>query len=181
MAIKTVIGTFVALLAMAGAFIYLSHKALDRNVKYAQDEWKETEPKYKAALQLRADLARKEAVLKQIAGWRESRVAWGKQLEYLQQAVPPSIQLTEMQITHDALLLSNTPSRVFSLRLAGRTSAIHSEANVSDLQDALSRRPPFDQFVDSAVIPPGSFRQDSNVKSDRIFEIVCKYKARPFE
>jgi hypothetical protein len=150
-------------------------------VKYAEEEWKETEPKYKAALQLRADLAAKEAVMNEIRGWRKSRVAWGEQLGHLQEAVPDSIQLTELHVTHDTLLLTNTPARVFVMDVSGRTRAERSEANVSDLQEKLAKHPPFDKFIDSALIPPGSFRQDPSIKSDRIFEIVCKYKARPFE
>jgi hypothetical protein len=41
--------------------------------------------------------------------------------------------------------------------------------------------PPFDRFVESAVLPAGAFRQDPGVKSDRIFEIVCKYSPRLIE
>ena len=103
-------------------------------------------------------------------------------MEYLQQVIPPSIQLTEMRVTHDLLVMSNNvPARVFEMRLSGRTGALRSEANVSEFREALSGQPPFDKFMETVSIPPGSFRQDPATKSDRVFEISCKYIPRPLE
>jgi len=78
------------------------------------------------------------------------------------------------------VLSNNVPVRVFELRLAGRTGALRSEANVSELREALAGQPPFDVFIENVSIPPGSFRQVRE-QSDRTFEIVCKYFPRPFQ
>ena len=96
--------------------------------------------------------------------------------------IPPSVQLTEMHVTQELLLTSNNiPSRVFELRLIGRTGAVRSEENVSELQSVLAGQPPFDVLIETAGIPPGSFRQDPVSKSDRVFEIVCKYRPKLFQ
>lgn len=179
--IRIGVGALVVLGLMLGVSLFSSYRALANNVRQAEEEWKRTEPKYKAALQLRSDLANKAATLKEIQSWRQTRIAWGDQLAQLQRIVPSMIQLTELHVTHDLLVASNNvPARVFELRLSGRTGSLRSEANVSELREALSAQPPFDALIETVSIPPGSFRQDPASKSDRTFEMVCKYLPRPF-
>jgi Tfp pilus assembly protein PilN len=180
--IRTAAGVAILLVMMFVVSLISSYRALNNSVRYVDEEWKRTEPKYKAALQIRGDLEKTTATLKEIQSWRETRLAWGQQMEYLQQVVPPLVQLTEMRVTQDLLVLSNNiPARVFELRLSGRTGSLRSEANVSELREALAGRPPFNAFIESVSIPPGAFRQDPAVKSDRTFEIVCRYFPRPFK
>ncbi|MFZ4779869.1 MAG: hypothetical protein ACOYM3_31300 [Terrimicrobiaceae bacterium] len=175
MTIRIILGTLAAVFLMVLISVFSTHRALKNSVRYNEDEWVRTEPKYKAALQLRDDLARKTATLKEIQSWRESRIAWGRQLEYLQEVVPSAIQLTELRVTHDLLVMTNNvPARVFEMRLSGRTGALRSEADVSEFRQALSGQPPFDKFMEAVSIPPGAFRQDPATKSDRVFEITCK-------
>jgi hypothetical protein len=167
---------FLAVFSFFSAYRNLSHEA-DRTI----EEWRRTEPKYKAALQLRTDLSLRLDLHKEITGWRDTRLGWGEQLHALQTTVPPMIQLTDLQVSHDLFVMSNdVPARVYELRLSGRTSAAGSEVNVGEFAETLHRTP-LDGWIESAAIPPGRFRQDSQVKTDRVFEIVCKYKPRRFE
>ena len=179
--IRIVVGGLGLLVAMAVVSFYTSYRALQRDTEETLEEWKHTEPKYKAALDLRTDLAVRNDLMKEISGWRDTRLGWGAQLAALRGAVPPAIQLTEISVSHDLFVMANnTPARVYEVRLAGRVGAAQSEAAVSEFTDAF-RQPPFTAWIESAVIPPGRFRQDAQVKTDRIFEIVCKYKPRRFE
>ena len=179
--VRIVIGGVGLLAALALVSFYTSYRALQREAELTREEWKHTEPKYKAALDLRTDLAVRNDLMKEISGWRDTRLSWSVQLAALRAAVPSMIQLNEITASHDLFVMANnTPARVYELRLAGRVGAAQSESSVSELTDAL-RQAPFKAWLDSAVIPPGRFRQDAQVKTDRIFEIICKYKPRRFE
>jgi hypothetical protein len=182
MFVRMVAGTGVVLFILLLASLFTSYRALQNNVRYAGESWAQTEPKYIAALQLRSNLTLRAVTLKEIQGWRKTRIAWGGQLESLQTVIPPLVQLTELRVTQDLLVTTNNiAARVFELRLVGRTGALRSEANVSELREALASQPPFDTILESANIPAGSFRQDPVNKTDRVFEIVCKYLPKPFE
>jgi Tfp pilus assembly protein PilN len=182
MVVRTAMGTTIVLFLLLLASLITSYRALQNNVHYTDEAWKQTEQKYLEALQLRSNLTVKTATLTEIQGWRKTRIAWGGQLESLQKVIPPMVQLTELRVTQDLLVMTNgIPARVFEMRLVGRTGAQRSESNVSELRETLSGQPPFDMAIESASIPPGSFRQDPVNKADRVFEIVCKYIPKPFE
>ena len=175
-------GTVVAILILWLLSVYSSYRNLQSSVEQCDNQLKLTQPKFIAAQQIRTDLIQKSSKLKEIQSWRKTRIEWGDQLESLQAITPSMIQLTELHISQDILVRSNNiPSRVFEMRLAGKTSADRSEANVSEFQQALFKQPPFDSFVETVSIPAGAFRQDPLTKTDRVFEIVCKYNPRSFE
>jgi hypothetical protein len=179
--VRTLAGGAGVLLFLAVFSFFASYRNLQQEAEAVVDEWRRTEPKYKAALQLRTDLGLRCDLHKEISGWRDTRLGWGAQLAALQMAVPPMIQLTDLQVSHDLFVMSNNvPARVYELRLSARTSAAGSEVNVGEFTETL-RQTPYDAWIESAVIPPGRFRQDSQVKTDRVFEIVCKCKPRRFE
>ena len=176
----SVITVLVLLVVWVFSF-YAEYRVLQNQVLAAEEDWKRTEPKYKAAVQLRNELADRNVTLNEIRGWRDSRIAWGKQLEMLLPAVPAVIQLTELRVSQMVLSLSNNVSaRVFEMRITGKTAAPRSEVNVVQFQDAL-KQPPFAGVIESAILPPGAFRQDPVAKTDRIFEIICKYVPRVLE
>lgn len=171
----------VVLLAVWGVTFYSEYRSLQNDVRAAQDEWMRTEPKYREALALRGAMEGQEKILKEIQGWRDARIAWGAQLEYLQTAVPDVIQLTELRVSQTVLTLSNNISaRVFEMRIVGKTAASRSEVNVVQFLEVF-KQPPFQTFVETAKLPPGAFRQDPVSKTDRIFEVVCNYLPRPLE
>lgn len=180
--LKILGGTGITILILWLFSGYFSYRSLQESVEQCENQWKLTQPKHIAAKLLRADLLQKASKLKEIQSWRTTRIDWGRQLEILQVVTPPMIQLTEIHISQDVLVLSNNiPARVFEMRLTGRTGAARSEVNVGEFQQALFKRPPFDTFVETVSIPAGAFRQDPLNKTDRVFEIVCKYNPRSFE
>lgn len=172
----------VLVLLIVGAFsFYAEYRTLQNQVASTTDEWKRTESKYTAAVQLRNELADRNVTLNEIKGWRDSRIAWGKQLESLLPAVPAVIQLTELRVNQMVLSISNNVSaRVYEMRITGKTAAPRSEVNVVQFLEAF-KQPPFAGVVDSAILPPGAFRQDPVAKTDRIFEVICKYVPRVLE
>lgn len=159
----------------------IGYRSLKQQVNTLDTEWIYTEPKYKAAIQVRNDLSDRRETLKALQGWRDARIAWGGQLEALAHIVPDVVQLIDLRVSHTVLVVANNiPARVFEVKISGRTDAVRSEVNVVQFLDGF-KLPPFDRFVESAVLPAGAFRQDPGVKSDRIFEIVCKYSPRLIE
>jgi hypothetical protein len=163
---------------------FSGYRTLQRQIRWAQDDLKKLEPQHQAAIQTRNDLAAKRSVLEEIQGWQKSRMAWSAQLAALQQITPAAIQLTELRVAQSMVVVSNyVAARAFDLRLAGKTSE-SSGASVSALQQSLTAQPPLTGLVDTAVIPPGSFRRDPTLdvsSSGRIFEIVCRYRLLTFE
>lgn len=154
-------------------------RALHRDLDRVSAEWQQTEPRFKAALHLKEEILRRRAVLNEIEAWRKARVTWHQQLSAMQEIVPAEIQLTELKIDDMIQTVSNKPVRVFKLQLRGRTGGPESEQHVSRLRSALADDPRFNGAIAAADIPPGSFVQDPSptaAKSDRLFQIVCKYR-----
>lgn len=179
--LRLTVGTVLFLVAFWIFMFTVEYRALKHQVDTLDIEWKSTEPKYKAAIQVRNDLSDRLDTLKALQGWRDARITWGGQLENLGRIVPAVIQLTEIRASHTVMAVSNNiPARVFEVKFSGRTAAAQSEANVVQFLDAFKGKP-FSDYVESAVLPPGAFRQDPVIKSDRIFEIVCKYFPRLIE
>ncbi len=158
---------------------YSAYYDLRGEVRFLDEEWARTESKYKTATRLRSDLGDQETTLGEILGWRDARIEWGKQLEAVQAVVPAVIQLSDLRVNQSVVAQTGgTFAKVYELRLSGQTPAERSELNVVQLLEGL-RGPPFDRFIESAVLPTGSFRQDPTDKSARAFNIVCKYLPRP--
>lgn len=179
--LRLVIGVFAFLVVFGVVMFFVGYSSLKHQVNALESEWKYADPKYKAAIQVRQELSERADTLKALQGWRDARIAWGGQLDSLGLMVPAVIQLNEIRVTHAVLLVSNnTPTRVFEVKFSGRTSADRSEVNVVDFLNGFKEKP-FSQFVESALLPPGAFRQDPVIKSDRIFEVVCKYYPRLIE
>lgn len=171
----------LVLVAVWAYSFYAGYHSLQNKVRAAEEEWKKTEPKSKAAVKMRDDLADRTATLREIKGWSGSRIAWGAQLGNLQPAVPGVIQLTELRISQTILSLSNNmPARSSEMKISGRTGAARSEVNVVQFMEAL-KQPPFAGVIKSVELPPGAFRQDPASKTDRIFDIICKYVPRAVE
>jgi len=157
---------------------YSSYHALQGEVRYLDEEWTRTESKYKSATQLRNDLAEREATLGEILGWRDARIEWGHQLEAVQAVMPAVIQLSELHVNHSiAAQAGGTSAMVYEMRFSGQTPAERSELNVIQLLEGL-KGPAFGRFIESAILPSGSFRQDPTDKNARAFNIVCKYIPR---
>jgi len=179
--VRVAIGTCLFFVVYWIVMFILGYRALSHQVEFSDSEWKFTEPKYKAAIQLRNELAERRDTLKALEGWRNARIAWGGQLEYLGRIVPEVVQLSEVHVSHTVLVVSNDiPARVFEAKFSGRTAAVRAEENVVQFLDGFKTKP-LSQFVESAILPSGAFRQDPVMKSDRIFEVVCKYYPRLIE
>lgn len=175
---RVFIGAMAFLVVFWIVMFTLGYRTLKQQVDAMDSEWKYSEPKYKAAIQVRSDLSERRETLKALHGWRDARIAWGGQLDSIGHMVPEVVQLIELRVSHTVLVVANNiPARVFEAKFSGRTAAARSEVNVVQFLDGF-KLPPFDRFVESAVLPAGAFRQDPVVKSDRIFEIVCKYLPR---
>ena len=179
LAIRLAVITLLVLGAVWLISFYSAYHTLQSNVRFLDEEWVRTESKYKEATQLRKDLAAREATLNEIQGWRHSRIEWGDQLVAVQSAVPAVIQLSAVRITQAVVAQTGGVfAKDCEMKLSGRTPADRSEVNVVQFMDAL-KAPPFDRFIESTVLPPGSFRQDPLDKASREFNIVCTYRSRP--
>ena len=178
---RVAMGVVLFLVAFWIFLFTVGYRSLKNQAESLDREWAHTEPKYKVAMQVRNELSDRMDTMKALQGWRDARIAWGAQLDSLGSIVPAVIQLTDIRVSQTVLVVSNNiPGRVFEVKYFGRTGAAQSEVNVVQFLDGFKMKP-FSQFVQSAFLPPGAFRQDPVMKSDRIFEIVCKYFPRMME
>jgi hypothetical protein len=179
--VRVVIGSIMFLILFGIGMFIIGYRTLVHQVDTLDSEWKSTDPKYKAALQVRNELAERSDMLKALHRWRDARIAWGGELENFALIVPEIVQLTEIRVSHTVQVVSNNvTARLFEAKFTGRTAAERSEVNVVQFLDGFKAEP-MNRFVESAVLPSGAFRQDPVIKSDRIFEIVCKYFPRQIE
>ena len=159
-------------------------KAAENDLQESEGLWKTLEPQYRKAIEVREDLASRRAVMSEIQGWRQARISWHQQLGALQTAIPAEIQLTDLTMDDLVQIASNKTVRIFRMRMKGKTGGPDAEANVTSLREALATHGVFTQYIENVEIPPGGFGQDPSplaARSDRLFEIVCRYRPREFE
>ena len=159
-------------------------KTAESDLRESESLWRTLEPQYITATGMREDLASRRAVMNEIQGWRQARVNWHQQLGALQTAIPADIQLTDVTMDDLVQIASNKALRIFRMRMKGRTGGADAEANVTSLREALATHGVFTQYIENVEIPPGGFGQDPSplaARSDRLFEIVCRYRPREFE
>jgi Tfp pilus assembly protein PilN len=171
---------------LIGLALFTGHRRFRMELDRTRTEWTQAKPRYEEALRIKQDLARQQSLMKEISGYRATRIAWSEQLEGLRDVVPQVVQLTELHVSQQLLQSNGVPARAFELRLTGRAAGQQAEVSVRFLRDALAAREPFTPAVDtnSVSVPPGAFRQDparGASKLDRVFEIVARYQPRRFE
>lgn len=183
--VRRLLGLVLILLCCVGVAAFVSGlRTLQQELRQAEADWRQMEPRHQTVVALRFDNAYQRSVLSELRSWTNARVGWSRQLEGLRRSVPANVQLTDLRVTAVMLLQSNNlAGRVFELRLAGRTTD-PSGSSVSLLQRSLNHQAPFAGLVQEATVPPGAFRQDpapQASRTDRLFEIVAQYKPRIFE
>lgn len=141
-------------------------------------------PQHEAQLAMSTNLNHQKAVLLELQGWSKSRLEWYPQFRAIQQLTPPTIQLTDMRTDSLIQTIDKKPTRIFKMSIKGRAVSARADTDVDTLRLAIQKAPEFSGILQEVQIPPGSYRQDPDpraAKTDRIFEMVLKYKPRIFE
>ena len=147
-------------------------------------QWKDAEPKKKAAAALRAELAVNLDLEKNLTGWTSSRFNWHEQLRGIQKEIPLElrIQLLTLTVNSSMFVVGNTPARGASLTLRGLAFGENTEANVKILKASLLKSSTLSGAVDSVEITQFAANTSAGAnKLDRIFQIDVLYKARKFQ
>ena len=176
--IGSIVGPTVVVLLLAIAA--LNWSALTNKVRIAETIWQELEPKKEAAISLRARYDRNQQVLKELNGWKASRVLWHRQLEGLRDLVPPSMQLLSLRVDQQIQVIEKSgPARTFTLTLSGRAEGPDAQSDVLALQTALLTRDPFAGLTRNANVP--AFDAAPENKAHRLFQIKAPYNPQPFQ
>ncbi len=149
-----------------------------------ESQWKDAEPKKKAAAALRAELAVNQDLERRVTGWTRSRFNWHEQLRGIQKEIPEGlrIQLAALSISSSLIVVGNTPARGASLTLRGLAFGENTEANVKTLKDSLLKSPVLSGAVGSVDITLFAANTSAGAnKLDRIFQIDVYYNARKFQ
>lgn len=177
---------FVAALLLAALLLFLSARSVRVQVASAQTHWDVLRPKHEALLKLRGGLQTARAASRQLDACTHARLGWGEELASLQAAVPAAVQLTELRVTQFTGLASSNSTKVvrsYDLRLSGKVGGEDAADQVRSLMTYLSS-PACTGRIASVTVPAGGFRKDparGAARTDCLFEILCRYRARSFE
>jgi len=145
------------------------HRTLFRGLEMAQQE--------------QGVIKRNDDILKELRGWKNSRMHWHVALSNICAEVPPSTQILNLMISQKMQLpdqrTKQVRARLFELTLKGKAKGRTAKQDIETLSDRLAGL----ESVASASIP--SFDVDSsqgaNQDEDRVFTIKCSFVPREFK
>jgi hypothetical protein len=178
--------TFTVISALVFAILVFGKHMRDINehLHSVNTSIKKIKPQYDEQIALTTNLNRQKDVLTEFQGWKSARLPVYEQLKAIQDLVPPTIQLTELRIDRVMQTVDKKTARVFKIQIKGRATSARADAEVDKFRQDLLKDPTLQTYLQEIAIPPGSFRQDPDpkaAKTDRLFELVCKYKPLKFE
>ncbi len=164
------------------AYTYVTYLEQQSALKLVEGRWESAQRKKTRAAELVSKLNSLNRSQEELSGWRRSRLPCAEALLGLQQQVPPTIQLKNMNLRQT--LEFATPANVqrhLKLILNGRCQGPDAEAKVEEFRRALTERPPFGPLVQSALV--AGFREDTEAGAgelDRVFQVEVVFKPRSF-
>jgi hypothetical protein len=172
----------IVLGALAAMAVFDSLR-LKSELKGLEAAWDKVGPREERALHLKEQAAANTEIEQELEGWRKSRVAWHGPLLAMMQTVPSTIQVRSLGVEQRLQLIGEgVPARASELLITGKATGADAEANVqrlkARLQKALSE---LDELTSAEVTKYAADTSRGASKSDRVFEITCKYKAKTFE
>lgn len=176
--------TLLAIIALVALLYGNRMREVREQLRVVKADIKQIKPQYDEQIALTTNLSRQKEVLGELKGWESARFPLYAQLKAIQGIVPPTIQLTELRVDRVLQTVDKKTARVFKMQIKGRATTSRADAEVDKFRQDLAKDPAIQPLLQEIVIPPGSFRQDPNPKAektDRLFEIVCKYKPMKFE
>ena len=177
--VAILVPSIIVLLFLVSFAGYLSLKGQVNDLT-TENEIKQ--PKVARADTLSGEVAKNEAMRKELAGVRNSAVDWHKQFVELMKVVPPEMYFDSIRAAQTYQTEGKVAARKFSLTVAGKSKGAQSEDNVLLLKRSLTVSDFFSKYMPPPEVP--IFRQDEAPdaqKTDRIFRIECSYKPRTME
>lgn len=176
----------VAGLLLATMLLFLASRDAHARLEMAEANWSQVSPKHQTLLTQRAALIDLRGAMRQLDACHHARLAWGAELTDLQGGIPGEVQLTGLRVS--SFVGSQTTQHVhaarsYEMHVLGKTGGEDAEAHVKRILAFLSSADHTGR-VESVTVSTGGFRPDPSrgaARSDRLFEIVCRYRPRSFE
>ena len=176
----------VVALLLATMLLFFASRNVQIRLESADVRWQRLRPKHEALLKQRASLLDLRGAMRQLDACRHARLEWGGELADLQRGVPEEVQLTELRVSPfvgSPTTQSVHAARSYEMHVLGKAGGEDADAHVRQILTALSA-PAYTGRVESVSVPSGGFRPDparGAARTDRLFEIVCRYRPRSFE
>lgn len=172
-------------LLVATFLLFLASRQAQNQVADARTDWQDLKPKHEALLHLRGSLVDMRSAMRQLQSCNHARLAWGDELACVQRTVPLDVQLTALRVSQFVGGTTSTACAVrsYDLHLIGKTSGEDADAHVRVMLDRLAS-PAFSNRIELVTVPNGGFRQDPGrgaLRTDRVFDVLCRYRPRSFE
>lgn len=174
--VAIVVPTILALLIVWAVSSFISIK---KQVRNAEEAWKDTEPRQTAVQELRAKANVNLAMLQELEGWKKTHVDWNLHLQAVQRLFPKDLQLSSLTLTH---VIQSTPkdglSRQFVIVLKGTAFGSGADQNVQRLRRSIQKSAPFTNILEEAEVK--QFEADPQNRNNRLFQVECRYQPRLF-
>jgi len=178
--VRLMVTTCVLALGLYFALNLIRIRVLHGQLDIAESRWNDLQPRRADSLKLIQEATENVAILDELRGWRDSRIAVHETLLSLAQLVPAQIQLTGLNIQHDFQLMKAQPSvgRSYAMSLSGRLAAQAAEVHVQAFEAAIKRSAAFSPLLQDVNVP--KFGEGPKDKTERVFQITCTFKPRSF-
>lgn len=156
---------------------------MTRELRQLETAWRSAEPQKKKAEKLSVETAYDRHIVKEITGWKNSRIDWHKQMETVQGVVPPAIQIVSLTVeqTLDSAE-DKRPTRTYTMSLRGKARGTESEEAVKGLRTGLQRAETSTGTVEKVqVVTYGAETGQNAGTNDYVFQIDCIYHVKVFE
>ncbi len=175
-----VLPTIIVVVIAIFGYQYLK---LRGQVKNLEEAWESAKPKEARAGEVRQQLARNRKILEEIEGWNKSNIDWHWVLLGLQKQVPDNIAFTSLTLNHSLKTVQDEPTRLYSILFSARAEGRDAEYTIRSFEGALEQAEPLKDFLESADVVRGSYREDTTTANefDRVFRMSCKFKPRAFK
>ena len=145
-------------------------------------DWEIKQPQSEKAITLTKEFESHKSILRELEGWKKSRIAWNDQISQIMKITPENIQLQTLTM-HQVLSLykKTSPARMYALSLAGKATGRTAEKSVRGFEQKLQSSSAFTGVVEKVTVP--QYGEDPSAdadRDDRIFQIETDYEVQTF-
>jgi len=184
-AVRVALAGAGALLLLLSLISVVNHRVVMHNLKLSQEIWEEMKPRYERVKEMQSFLATKGQVWSDLTAWNTSRIDWHPHLASLQQAVPPSVQLTKLSIRSQFVMLPDTenaknelglPARQFFMTIDGKIGGDLADEVVVQFVRDLRAGSSLKDVLESAKLQ--ALQRDAGSSGERTFGVEGTCTAR---
>ena len=176
--------TLLSILVLVSLFFFKRMQDAASEFRGLNDNISSIKFKYDAHLSLKSKLTLQRGILAECQSWENGHVEWFGVLAAFERLVPMTVQLRDVKIERLNSTVNKKPVRLVTIHIKGKAVGDNAAQDIDKLRQDILKAPEFVKVIKEVVIPPGSFKMDPDPKAsrtDRLFELVCRYLPMNYE